>query len=332
MVLGDPSNTPSLTLADRSLFAVSVARTMSLNPVEAPFRNAHDVTLVHRGESRGRLCVFIRCGATLPKSIAISRGSIDATVILSCYLPPSFVCHPSWWITGGGLSKFHAAGKLFESSPELLNFECFAFVDPDIEIDLHDLVALAHQGLADGCDVFQPSIAGGSDAYWGYLNQRPSGHRRPVTFVEVMSPLLSRRVVESTYRRFGESISTWGLEYLFWSVARRRGMYVYDRWAMMHRELVDLYEGPFYRHLRSLGVDPLGEKYALKEKYASDLGYREQDLPRWCPARLKPEWLIGGGLVRRAAAVASLFWGRQRPGPGGPDTATQSLLHDSGDT
>ena len=274
---------------------------MPLTFAETPFRNSSDATLVHRGERRGRLCIFIRCGATLPKSIEMTRGRVDATVILSCYQPPSFAVDPSWWVTGGGLSKFHAAGKLFEASPELLDFECFAFVDQDIEIDLHDLVALGHQGLADGCDVFQPSVAGDSGTWWGYLNQRPGGHRRPVTLVEVMTPLLSRRVVESTYRRFGESISTWGLEYLFWSVARRRGMYVYDRWAMTHRDTVDVEGGPFYAYLKSLGVDPFEEKKRLRARYAADRGYIERELPRWCPQRLKPEWLLAGWTRHRIA-------------------------------
>lgn len=305
---------------------------MPLTFAETPFRNSSDTTLVHRGGRHGRLCIFIRCGATLPKSIEMTSGCIDATVILSCYQPPSFALDPSWWVTGGGLSKFHAAGKLFEASPELLDFDCFAFVDPDIEIDLHDLVALAHQGLADGCDVFQASVAGESGTWWSYLHQRPGGHRRPVTLVEVMTPLLSRRVVESTYRRFGESISTWGLEYLFWSVARRRGMYVYDRWAMTHREQVDLDDGPFYRHLRSLGVDPHGEKSALRAKYASDRGYRERDLPRWCPAWLKPEWLIGRGLLRRVAVAVGLPASRKGPVPLEPNPAAEPRPDDSGDT
>lgn len=231
----------------------------------------------------------------------MTSGQIDATIILSLYQPPGFPLESSWWVTGGGLSKFHAAGKLFEANPELLNFDCFAFVDQDIEIDLHDLVALAHQGLADGCDVFQASVAGNAGTWWGVLNQRLGGYRRPVTLVEVMTPLLSRRVVKATYRQFGDSISTWGLEYLFWSAARRRGMYVYDRWAMTHRDTVDVEDGPFYAYLRSLGVDPFEEKERLRSRHASDRGYIEREMPRWCPDRLKPEWLLFGRLRYRVA-------------------------------
>lgn len=252
--------------------------------------NASTLAVRQTGKTTGKFLLFIRSGKTLPLCLQHYQAHADIVVVLSLYQEATFTLDSECWITEGGLSKFDAARLFLARYPEMSDFEAYAFFDPDIEIAFSDIHALFRAGCRDGKAIYQPAVSADSHTHWDFLRLRQTGGWREVSFVEVMAPFFSRQALALVLDGFSASISTWGLEYAWYARCKHLSMAVSDRISMQHRSEVDLADGPFYRYLASLGVDPALEMKTLRQ---ASVGKRflECEIPRWVPLRLKPHFV-----------------------------------------
>ncbi|WP_296950758.1 hypothetical protein [uncultured Massilia sp.] len=247
--------------------------------------NARTIDVDQVGKTTGRFILFIRCGQKYPLCLKDYADHEDVIVVLSQYQPIDFPIDKNCWLIRGGMSKFDAARLFFADHPDMLDFESFAFFDPDVGIAFPDLVRFLRDGAASGKTLYQAAVARDSSTYWDFLKARNGGGWREVSFVEVMAPIFSKEGLMAVIGGFSDSISTWGLEYHWYAKLKHLSMAVNDRFVMRHDSPVDLADGPFYRYLASLGVDPFVE---LKTLRTASVGKRfiECEIPRAIP----PAW------------------------------------------
>jgi hypothetical protein len=107
-------------------------------------------------------------------------------------------------------------------------------------------------------------VAHDSSTHWAFLKNQGSTGWREVSFVEVMAPIFSKEGLMAVIGGFSDSISTWGLEYHWYAQLKHLSMAVHDGFVMRHDSPVDLADGPFYRYLATLGIDPFTELKTLR--------------------------------------------------------------------
>jgi hypothetical protein len=235
------------------------------------FGNASAVA-IHRipeADSPRPFLVFVRAGA---EPIEQTHWNLHAPgrrfdLLASFYAPPRPDCwllRNADYVTSGGLSKFHAA-KLLLSEPLVARYAGVLFLDDDVET-LFDPGVFADFVHGQGFGLAQASLTTDSFRSHPTTLNHPSCAWRETNFVEVMAPFFSREVLRLAIADFDRSISTWGLDIL-WGVRHAASrMAVIDLFSMRHSRPVDTRDGPFYRYLRGIGVDPAGELLQIMDQ------------------------------------------------------------------
>lgn len=255
-----------------------------------PGLNGVAIELRVRGRAPAGNLLLVRCGRTQPLCLLDHGGLDDTTVVLSLYQEPEFQLPKDAWVFAGGLSKFHAAKLIFQAHPELLEHAFFAFFDPDVAIGADGLARLFATGRTQAVGLFQAAVAGDAFTHWPFLFEAPGAGFRETSLVEVMAPVFARTALDRVRDAFDLSVSTWGLEYQWYAACRSMGMGVQHGVVMRHDTPVDTLGGPFYTYLRSLGIDALEEKQALRSKYAGRW-YIEAGFPPAVPRCAQPLYL-----------------------------------------
>lgn len=253
--------------------------------------NSKTVSLEKIGKRTGRFLLFIRCGRTSPLCLKDYFDDDEVTIVLSQYQPIDFIVHESVWLIKGGLSKFDSARLFFLKFPEMLQFESFAFFDPDVEISFPDLGKLLREGFNDEKTLYQGAVAADSSTYWNFLKSRQTDTWREVSFIEVMAPIFSKSGLLMVIEGFSDSTSTWGLEYHWYSKLKNFSMAVNDRFLIRHDSPVDLTDGPFYRYLSSLGIDPFLELKKLRDASVGS-HFIECEIPIIIPLAYKKYYVL----------------------------------------
>jgi hypothetical protein len=224
------------------------------------FSNAHSVT-THRSpaapSSRPYL-VFVRAGAS-PRAQQhwTLSGERCYDIMASFYAKPAADCwllETADYVTSGGLSKFHAAKLLLD--PGLIErYEGIWLIDDDVQTHFEPgtfLEFVAKQGFA----LAQPALTHDSFASFPITLAHPTCIFRETNFVEVMAPYFARSLLTDAIVDFDRSISSWGLDIMWGAKYTPRRLAIVDAFAMTHTGPVDLKDGPFYRYLRDMGIDP----------------------------------------------------------------------------
>jgi len=254
--------------------------------------NKEVINITNKGKISRKYIIIIRSGSNKPLCLNDYVESSDVTLVLSFYERAGFDVDKNWWAFEGGLSKFHAAKKIFEEFPVLLEHEQFAFFDPDVSISFADVLQCFDRGYLNGLGVYQPSVDKDSFTNWEFLKSRELGLKWIETsFVEVMAPFFSKQSLDIVWPYFDESISTWGLEYNWYANCWRQPMGVINDVRMKHETPVDTVDGPFYRYLKSIGIDPLFELNRLKSQYVPWY-FKERAFPGYIPRKCKNLYLL----------------------------------------
>jgi hypothetical protein len=162
------------------------------------------------------------------------------------------------YICTGGLSKFHAA-KLFIEELDLLNkYEGIWFVDDDISFPQASIDRYLEYSFQNGFDLCQPSLAPQSFYSHDITLNHPSFIYRITNFVEVMFPYFSARALKLVLHTFDQSISSWGLDFLWPKILKDAKIGILDLFIAVHTKPIKM-EGAFYTHLKSIGIDPVVE-------------------------------------------------------------------------
>ncbi len=214
--------------------------------------------------------------------------------------------------------KIQRIAQLAREHPELLrDYDALWFPDDDLAFDAAGAERLFEIFHALDLAVAQPALAGGSFYSHAITLENRSFSVRFTNFVEPMAPVFSRAAFAACWPTFAESISGWGIDYVWPKLLG----YPVDRLAIVDAAPV-LHTRPvgtsaWYQSLR---VDPGKERDATMARHGIAPPYRIVHfggLPRGTIDRrallpLGPRfaWRIVRGAPRQVRTVRR-FWNRQ---------------------
>lgn len=275
--------------------------------------NSVSINIVQRGHPSGRYLLFIRCSSELPLCLLDYEPQDDLTVVLSVYRKPNFSIPSNFWIVEGGLSKFHAAKLLLNEEPALNRCEYSAFFDNDVAIPFSNLMRLFHFGQSAKADLYQGAVSLDSNTFWIFLKQQsPPSFWRETSFVEVMAPYFSRSALSRCLETFDLSISTWGLDFVWYARCKNLKMGVTDTVVMRHDSSVDVIGGPFYQYLKRIGIDAAEEGNRLRQNCAGRF-YIPCEIPSTVPSSLKRIYVMIRSFKQKVKSQIRSICRRSRP-------------------
>ena len=169
-------------------------------------------------------------------------------------------------------TKATAVAKLLALCPDiLLGYESVMLLDDDVAITQDQIGALFDLRTRHALDLLQPALSERSASFFPMLKQPFAGTGvRAMTAVEIMMPIVSRRVFAAFGHVFSESVSGWGLDFLLGRLVRERFGETVALAADIeceHLRPVDLEHGRFYRLLAEAGISPAAEAGHLAMTY-----------------------------------------------------------------
>lgn len=219
---------------------------------------------------RGDYLLIFRCGEQSPCiNINSLKNHNKIDILFSAYQIPNFDFNfDNAYLFYGGLSKYHAFKKIWYLFPEVQNYTAYWFLDYDIEFEEKFIIDIIEEGLKENLDIWQPALDNKSYTKWKVLYKLP--HRigiRRTNFIEVMAPIFSSNGLRKCIETFDESISTWGLDFVWSKLLRGENMGVSDTYCMSHTKKPDVKKGPFYQYLKSISINPHKELLKLRVKH-----------------------------------------------------------------
>jgi hypothetical protein len=153
----------------------------------------------------------------------------------------------------------------------LLAYESVMFLDDDVVISEQQIDQLFNLRAMHGLDLVQPSLSARSACFFPPLKQPLAGAGlRKFTAVEIMMPVVSRRVLETLGDTFGECVSGWGVDLLLSQRVRETFGETIGLAADIeceHLRPTDATGGAFYKFLASNGIMPGAEMGRLVMLY-----------------------------------------------------------------
>jgi hypothetical protein len=170
--------------------------------------------------------------------------------------------------------KWNVVHSLIRRNRELISsYDCVAIPDDDMDADAftwNRLFEIVHNYKLD---LAQPALTADSPTIWDFLWQHPGKLLRFTNFVEVMTPIFSRRALPVVTWTFGElpSGSGWGLDYiwsrlLYWPEYRKA---VIDKYPARHTR--PCARGDMARFLQKTAFNPFEEMRQFIAKYRLDV-------------------------------------------------------------
>ena len=147
----------------------------------------------------------------------------------------------------------------------LEHYDHILFIDDDLGFKHENIDLLFDLAVENNLDLFQPSVAVGSQCVWPDLFKQTGQKFREVTAVEIMMPGFSRRALELCAPLFGQSVSGFGLDFACSEKIREAGWKcgVIDAVAAEHNEIIDEKGGAYYEFMRALGINQKLELYKV---------------------------------------------------------------------
>jgi hypothetical protein len=168
-------------------------------------------------------------------------------------------------------TKTTAIKKILDLCPEiLLAYEAVLFLDDDIIISQTQIDALFATQAKQQIDLMQASLSEESECYYPILKQPLAGQGlRPISGVEIMMPLISKRALAECGWVFGECVSGWCVDMLLSAEVRKRfGNHIAlcGDVVATHPRATDMANNAFYKFLGAQGIQPRVEagKIAIK--------------------------------------------------------------------
>ncbi len=171
-------------------------------------------------------------------------------------------------------TKFTAMWVFREKFSELLeSYEHVLFLDDDIETSVSDLNLLFDACRTHKLDLAQMTLTADSSCNWAELFSRPDRKGpRPVSAVEIMMPVVSKKAMSLIAPTLGQSVSGFGLDLVWGKLVRSAGgrIAVLDDVVAAHRRPVDQSGGAYYSYLRSAGINAKAELWTLLCDFGAD--------------------------------------------------------------
>lgn len=235
--------------------------------------------------------VFVRAGAaSLHRRLIAQDPRRNWDCCVSWYIDPPPSESLAERYEHRGINKYDAFVQTYEGTLARTPYRYVMLLDDDVEFRPGDI-----SRFFDICDrerlaLCQPALAWGTHATFDVTLCNPVCRVRQVGFVEVMAPCFSRAALEQLLPTFRLTRSTWGIDHAWASIlAGQDRLAVVDAVRVLHTKPVDLENGPFYRLMKSHGVQPDAEMREVLERYpytqrgTLDVGHRYR---WWLPQRL----------------------------------------------
>lgn len=164
-------------------------------------------------------------------------------------------------------------GCIAENREMIERYDAVWFPDDDIlaDTDTINRMFLLFSGL--DLDLAQPALTPESYMSHVFLMQEPNVLARYTNFVEVMVPIISRRVLPKLAATFSQSGTGWGLDYLWPALLDNRNVAVLDSTPVTHTRPIG---GDLYKN--NPNINQYQDRKQLLEMYAH-IGLK-RDKPR----------------------------------------------------
>lgn len=171
-------------------------------------------------------------------------------------------------------TKFTAMKLLLDRFASLFaRYDHVLFIDDDIGTTARDLTRLFTLCRRHELDLAQMSLTEGSACNWPHLYRRSAQTApRPVSAVEIMMPVFSRRALAWIRPTLGQSVSGFGLDLVWGKIVSAKGgrIAVLDEVAATHARPVDQAGGAFYGYLRRNGINAKAELWLMLTRHGAD--------------------------------------------------------------
>jgi hypothetical protein len=266
-----------------------------------------------------RNLVFCRVGdASLHRAWLGDPATRSYDVWLDCYGEDAarWAADPARVTVARDTVKIQRVAQLAREHPELLDYDALWFPDDDLAFDAATAERLFEAFHALDLLVAQPALADGSYYSHELTLENRSFSVRFTNYVEPMAPVFSRAAFEACLPAFGESVSGWGIDYVWPKLLG----YPIDRLAIVDAAPV-LHTRPvgvsaWYHGLR---VEPMDELIATAKRHGVALPYRivhfgglpagSLDRRALVPLGLRFAWRVVRGAPPRMRRVRR-FWNR----------------------
>ena len=227
-----------------------------------------DLAVLRRPARPRRFLLFIQGGRAFANPYRDPARSFD--VLLNDYTAPAASPAPADYDAAFDAvalqrgTKTTAIRKLLLDAPELLlGYDHVLFLDDDVRIDGADVDRLFATVASHGLDLAQASLTTASACAFAVLKQpRAGAGLTPLTSVEIMMPVVSRRALRDCGWVFGEGISGWAVDFLLGAAVRARfgnTVALVGDVVAAHERPIDTTDGAFYRFLRAHGIEAATE-------------------------------------------------------------------------
>jgi len=164
-------------------------------------------------------------------------------------------------------TKWPALGVFLENNRELISQYDFVWLpDDDIDCKSNDIDRMFKVAEQEDLSLCQPSLA--PDSYFSFpiTLTIPFFKLRYTNFVEAMVPCFRRDLLLECVPTMSDTMSGWGLEYVWSALANTSGgrVAIIDAVTVVHTRPVG---GPNYRLIEERGISPREEMRATLQKY-----------------------------------------------------------------
>jgi hypothetical protein len=174
------------------------------------------------------------------------------------------------YVVDGGVSKLCNVKATIAAHPGIFDdYQAVLLMDDDIGIAHEDVDTFFWLMSRYQLDLAHPAFSDASAGPFPAMFRQRESVVRFTSTVDVRSPAFSRAGLQACLDSFDQSISREGLGAV-WSRLledRKHAIGVIDAVTVNHLRPIDTIDGPFYKHLAGLGIDPTREMHDLHRQY-----------------------------------------------------------------
>lgn len=152
-------------------------------------------------------------------------------------------------------------------------YEHILFLDDDITVDGPLVNRLFETCAEHDLDAAQMALSADSNCVWPLFFDQGTNGPRYTNGVEIMMPVLSRRLLFACRDLLKKSVSGFGLDLAIGQRAGEMGtnnVAVLDNVVAEHLKPIDTDGGGLYRYLRDAGINPKAELWNFVERYGTE--------------------------------------------------------------
>ena len=228
---------------------------------------------------RRRFLLFVQGSRAFRDVHASPHRSFD--VLLNDYAAPTDLSSANYdpaleWVTTQNGTKTSAIRKLLTDAPHILTgYEFVLFLDDDVILTTAEIDRLFAVADSHHLDLAQASLTADSHCAFDTLKQPRAGSGlTPLTGVEIMMPVVSRRALQECGWVFAEGVSGWGVDFLLGAAVRERfgnTIALIGDVVARHETPIDTTNGAFYSYLRAHGIEATTEAGSIASRYGIEV-------------------------------------------------------------